>query len=137
MDWVTPSIAIGNHLEAQDKELLRRERIQSVLSLDGSLQGRRPANLGLVAIEVVPLDDAPGNDPRLFRQAVNALSALVRDRGPVLVQCHAGRSRSAVVVAGYLVVSLGIEPEDALAQVAERREIAVTKGLERLLDALG
>ncbi len=55
---------------------------------------------------------------------------------PVLVQCHAGRSRSAVVMAGYLVAVRGINPEAALHFVAEKRQIAVTAGLERLLDSL-
>jgi protein-tyrosine phosphatase len=136
MNWITDAIAIGNYLEAQDAALLRQEGIGSVLSLDRTLQGRNPAELGLKAIEAVPLEDGPGNDARLFRRAVDALAGLVRDRGPVLVQCHAGRSRSAVVVAGYLMESLGIEADEALARVAAKREVAVTVGLERLLDGL-
>src|SRR4051812_18598564 len=107
MNWITEQVAIGNYLEAQDPDLLPREGIASVLGLDRTLQGRAASDLRLRAIEVVPLEDAPGNDPRLFRQAVAALAGLCRDSGPVLVQCHAGRSRSAVVVAGYLMQSLG------------------------------
>ena len=64
------------------------------------------------------------------------LSELVNATPPVLVQCHAGRSRSAVVVAGYLVTARGIDPEEALNFVALKRQIAVTPGLERLLDSL-
>ena len=136
MNWITEAIAIGTYLEAQDSALLRREGIGSVLSLDRTLQGKDPTELSLKAIEAVPLEDGPGNDPRLFRQAVDALADLVKNRGPVLVQCHAGRSRSVVVVAGFLMQSLGIEADEALARVAARREVAVTAGLERLLDGL-
>jgi protein-tyrosine phosphatase len=136
MDWVADGIAIGNYLEAQDFSLLQREGIRSVLSLDGTMRGRDPAKLGLKEIEVVPLDDGPGNDPRLFRRAVDALGSLCRDSGPVLVHCHAGRSRSAVVVAGHLMQMLGLDAKQALARVGDRRELAVTAGLERLLDCL-
>jgi protein-tyrosine phosphatase len=136
MDWVTEHVAVGNYLEAQDVDLLRRQGIRAVLSLDRTLQGRAPADLGLAAIAAVPLEDARGNDPRLFRRAVDALLDLARDHAPVLVQCHAGRSRSAVVVAGYLMLSGGIEPDEALAQVAAKREVAVTPGVEALLDSL-
>jgi hypothetical protein len=38
-----------------------------------------------------------------------------------------------VVVAGYLVVNNHMSPEEALALVAERREIAVTRGVDTLL----
>lgn len=136
MDWITEKIAIGNYLEAQDEELLRSEAVVSVLGLDRTLQGRAPADLGLERIEIIPLEDRAGNDPRLFRRAVDALARFVREAPPVLVHCHAGRSRSAIVVAGHLMVSLGITAEDALALVVAKREIAVTEGLERLLEGL-
>ena len=112
------------------------ERFASALSLDGTLYGKEPADYGLRRIEVVQLEDAPGNEPRRFRLAVEYLDELVREAPPVLVQCHAGRSRSAVVVAGYLAQLRGIDPQEALDLVAEKRPIAVTPGLERLLDFL-
>jgi protein-tyrosine phosphatase len=136
VDWITDEIAVGNYLEALDIELLQRDRFASALSLDGTLYGKDPADCGLRRIEVVRLEDAPGNDFRLFKLAVDNLVELVRDAPPVLVQCHAGRSRSAVVVAGYLVTARGIDPEEALRFVAGKREIAVTLGLEQLLDSL-
>jgi len=136
MDWITKNVAIGNYLDALDIDLIRREQISSALSLDGTLHGKCPTDHGLKRIEVVGLDDGPGNDPRLFRLAVSHLGDLVAEAPPVLVQCHAGRSRSAVVVAGYLVQSLGYTPAEALKLVAEKREIAITAGLELLLDQL-
>ena len=136
MDWITDDVAIGNYLEALDVELLHREKFASALTLDGTLHGKDPADIGLRRIEVVPLEDAPGNEPRLYKLAVEYLSEMVQEAPPVLVQCHAGRSRSAVVVAGYLVTARGIAPEEALRFVAGKRQIAVTPGLERLLDYL-
>lgn len=135
MDWITETVAIGNYLEARDKALLQEAGIDAVLSLDRTLQGKQPAELGLQAIEVVPLEDAPGNDVRLFHRAVEALVRLSL-QGKVLVQCHAGRSRSVVVVAGFLMKTTGIDAEEALTLVAAKREVAVTAGVERLLDSL-
>jgi atypical dual specificity phosphatase len=134
MDWITDQIAIGNYLEAQDASLLRQASISSVLGLDSTLRGKAPADLGLQAVEIVPLEDRPGNDPRLFRRAIHTLRELLREAPPVLVHCHAGRSRSVVVVAGYLMEAQGFDAEQALARVATRRDTAVTPGLERLLD---
>jgi protein-tyrosine phosphatase len=136
MDWITEDIAIGNYLDALDLELIRSNSISSALSLDGTLYGKDSAEFGLKRIEVVRLDDGPGNDRRLFRLAVGHLTDLVREAPPVLVQCHAGRSRSAVVVAGYLIKAREIEPAEALRLISEKREIAVTAGLEQLLEGL-
>jgi protein-tyrosine phosphatase len=136
VDWITEDIAVGNYLEAQDAALLRDAGIISVVSLDRTLTEGDAERLGLQEVEAVPLEDGPGNDPRLFRQAVEALERLVCKSRPVLVQCHAGRSRSVVVVAGYLMRSLGIEASEALDRVAAKRPVAVTPGLERLLESL-
>jgi protein-tyrosine phosphatase len=136
LDWITDKIAIGNYLDALDVELIRRESLASALSLDGTLHGKDAGECGLKRIEVVCLEDAAGNEPRLFQLAVEYLSELVREAPPVLVQCPAGRSRSAVVVAGYLVKTLGMDSQEALAFVAAKREIAVTAGVEDLLEYL-
>lgn len=136
MDWITNNIAIGNYLEAQDVELLRRENITAILSLDKTFQGKNVASMGLNAVEVVPLDDGPGNDVRLFHRAIDELIRLSRRQEMILVQCHAGRSRSAIVMAGYLMKTLAIESDEALAQMAAKREIAITPGIERLLESV-
>ena len=137
MDWIETDVAIGNFIEAKDAELLEMASISSALSLDGTLTGVQPQSLKLKRIEVVRLEDGPGNDLRIFNMAINALDELVRTAPPVLVQCHAGRSRSVVVVAAHLMKRLGIDAPTALARVASKREIAITPGLERLLEKLG
>ena len=136
MDWITDKIAIGNFAEAEDRNVLQEAGINSVLGLVNTLKGRGPADLGLGRIEIVPLVDGAGNDPRLFRRAVDLLAELVRDAPPVLVHCRAGRSRSPVVVAGYFMKSLRIEPEEALRMVAAKREIYIVAEMARHLDNL-
>jgi hypothetical protein len=134
MDWITDQIAIGGYQDAQDPDVLQAKAINSILGLTRTLQGANPALLGVKLVEVVPLEDGPGNEVRLFLETVDTLSRLVQEAPPVLVHCHAGRSRSVVVVAGYLMKSLGIGANEALDRVAARREVAVAPGLERLLD---
>jgi hypothetical protein len=134
MDWITDQIAIGGYQDAQDPDVLQEKAINSILGLTRTLQGANPAILGVKVVEVVLLEDGPGNEVRLFLQTVDTLSRLVQEAPPVLVHCHAGRSRSVVVVAGYLMKTLGIGADEALDRVAARREVAVAPGLERLLD---
>ncbi len=133
MDWITDQIAIGNYREAQDSELLRRQGFRSVLSLDGSLGAEDAGRLGLDTVVAVLLIDGVGNDLRVLRMAIETLSDLVRSHAPVLVHCHAGRSRSVVVVAGYLANSLGIDPDVAIARVTDKRQANVTSVLQELL----
>lgn len=133
MDWITETIAIGNFLDAQDVAILSREGIRSILGLDGKLRGTTASDLGVARIEVFEFNDGPGNDPQRYQQAVDTLRELVEENSPVLVHCHAGRSRSPIVVAGYFVLTEGMNPEDAINRVAGKREINISEGLDKLL----
>ena len=133
MNWITDTIAIGNYLDAQDQDMLVREGVQSILGLDGKLRGRTPADCGVAALTVFDLKDGPGNDPGIFRHAVRAVQTLSRQHPKLLVHCHAGRSRSVIVVAAHLMQLHRWTPAQAIRHIAERREIEVSRGLEQLL----
>ena len=133
MDWITDQVAIGNHAEARDADLLRQEGVRSVLSLDGSLAPADAGRLGVATVVAFDLIDGAGNEPGALRRAVAALEGLLRDHPPVLVHCHAGRSRSVVVVAGLLARTLAIGPAEAVARVAARRVVCISPEFEDLL----
>lgn len=135
MDWITETIAIGNHRDAQDVKLLAAEGIRSIVCLDGCLAGTTEEALGVEAIEVFLLIDGPGNRDDLFRQAVLEIGELSRKVPRLLVHCHAGRSRSVVAVAAHLMHVNGWGPTQALRYVTAKRESVLTPGIERLLES--
>lgn len=137
MDWITEQIAIGPKEDAIDRELLREQRVRSVLNLIGPQGDDGPRELGLDAIVVIPLLDGHGNDPAVFRQAVESLATLVESHPPVLVHCNLGQNRSAAVVASYLMRSRGLNPEQALSLLAEKRPVvSVLPPLEYLVQSM-
>ena len=133
MDWITDDIAIGNYLDARDAALLQRHAFRSVVSLDGTFSAADAAGFGLSEVACYRLIDGAGNDPRVFGLAVDDLQRLASSQCPVLVQCHAGRSRSVAVVAAYLIRAKGMAVEQALAHVASKRPSNVTPALVKLL----
>jgi protein-tyrosine phosphatase len=133
VDWITAQIAIGNYLEARDAEALRRHGIRSVMSLDGSLTAEDASRLGVDTVVAFRLIDGVGNDARVFKLAIESLRDLVSSYAPVLVHCHAGRSRSVVIVAGHLANALGISCEEGIARVTNKRAVNVTPTLKELL----
>jgi len=135
MDWVTESIAIGNYLEAADTGLHRSEGIRSLVCLDGKLRGTAPQSLGLEALEAFEMKDGPGNEPHILKRAVAAVALLSTKHPKLLVQCHAGRSRSVIVVAAYLMKSRGWTVDQALRFVGSKREVCMTPGIEALLES--
>ena len=133
MDWITDTIAIGNYVDAEDAELRRASGIRSMICLNGRLRGVQAEALELDALENYDLTDGPGNDIGIFQRAVQSVGRFSARYPKLLVQCHAGRSRSVVVVAAHLMLGRGLSDREALAFVASRRESALTAGIEKLL----
>lgn len=133
MDWITDEIAIGDWRDALDAELLQRECVWTILSLIGKLVGRTAESLGVQRVEVFTLQDGPGDDLPRFTRAVDLLTRLVEEGPPVFVHCRAGRSRSAAVVAGYLMRTRGLNSEEAVTFVASRRAIRLNPEMASLI----
>ena len=134
MDQITESIWIGNHVDARDLAALAGAGIGSILCLDGCLAGATPESLGVGRIEVVELVDGAGNPPERFLRAVRLLRELSTGHAPVLVHCHAGRSRSAAVVCRHFMLDHGDTLSAAMRRITRHRRVAITAGLQEALD---
>lgn len=127
MDWITPTAAIG---AIHDVESAIRRPVTGILSLV-------PLPSGIVVPEdidhlVVPLIDGAGNLEPQVRRAVGFATDFLRDQEPLFVHCHAGRSRSVVILAMALMRHQGLSKAEALATISRRREIALTPGIEAM-----
>jgi protein-tyrosine phosphatase len=135
MDWITEDLAIGNYVDAEDDAVLRSSGIRSIICLNDHLRGVSAESRQLDSLENFNLKDGPGNDPEMFRRAVESVARAVRRYPKVLVHCHAGRSRSVIVVAAHLIRVHRWSSQEALTYVTARREAAITPGIESLLQA--
>ncbi|MCX7176028.1 MAG: dual specificity protein phosphatase [Proteobacteria bacterium] len=134
MDWITEAIAIGNRIEAHDPAHRERTGICSLISLDGSMTDDRALGIGYTDWACISMVDGPGNDLAPFRKVVQALIDMVEGSPPVLVHCHAGRSRSVTVVAAYLATTRGWSVQVAFEFIAAKRETAVQAGLAEMVN---
>jgi protein-tyrosine phosphatase len=122
--WITEQVAIGsiNDVERAAKEC------QAILSLVPLPRGVvLPSDIDHLLVEMT---DGAGNGERQVRHAVDFLNDFARDGEKVFVHCHAGRSRSVVILAIHLMEALGISRGAALAKIQSKREIALTAGIE-------
>lgn len=89
-----------------------------------------------VEVFCVPLVDGAGNDPARVTDAVAYIHSVVEDGERILVHCHAGKSRSASIVARYLMKFQGFERNAAIRHIAARREIYLSPGIDTILDMI-
>jgi hypothetical protein len=130
LDWITRDIAIGNCEDALRLDGLRSAGIEGILSLTG--WPNNAANRHGLTWRCVELIDGYGNDVARLQEAVCQLHELVT-RGPVLVHCMEGVSRSPLVVASYLADTAARVFEDCLEEVSLlRKRVSLQPGLIEL-----
>lgn len=73
----------------------------------------------------VGLLDGPGNDPKIFAAALIVLDTLVKNNKRTLVHCHAGQSRSVMIVAAWLAYKKYSTLDDALKLIMPLRKVDI------------
>lgn len=121
MDWITSDIAVGNVEDALSLREARLADVDSVLCLSGFPTLSYIPDLHWTGI---PMRDGPGNDPGLFLQALQAIQLALEAGRRILVHCMEGRSRSVLVVSLHLAISQGVQLDEAIRMVGERRSLA-------------
>lgn len=119
MDFVTDRIAIGHSNDARNFEQLKDEGITAVLNtafdldIDYSSEDLDYYKVGLT--------DGPGNSIYILVSAFYCLKALSKKHKKVLVHCHAGRSRSGIVVSLFLAITQKKSLDAAILEIREER----------------
>jgi len=119
MDFVTPLLAVGSRIDAEDGAALRAARVDTLLSL---APVARPREVGLqlsVAVaDRVALPDAT------IREVVDFLAQRTAAGHRVLMHCEMGISRSPALAACFLHECTGLTLDEAFARVAAVRAVA-------------
>lgn len=118
---VTNDILISHWIPSFNPTFLRQFGIQSILCLDGKHKPAMASALGVQRILSTDMPDGKGTTTEMVRRLVGQLHELVTKHPATLVQCNAGQSRSASIVAAYLTMHRGFKFSDALATVREAR----------------
>ncbi|KLO05685.1 hypothetical protein SCHPADRAFT_839052 [Schizopora paradoxa] len=118
MDQVCPNLWIGSLLATRDVEKLRANNIRCVLS---TMRGSVKIHETFIHRQV-QLDDTTDADAlALFPQCIEFIEKELEKGHGVLVHCHAGLSRSATIVAAYLMYANQIDAATALERLRKVR----------------
>jgi len=122
---IIPRLWIGNMNDALNYGLLKNLNVKTVVNCTKDIQF---INNDLTNIRV-PVDDnlepqEIENMYKLMNRAVDLIHLSLMSGETVLVHCHAGRQRSAAIIAAYLMKYGGISPVDAIRFIRSKRNIA-------------
>ncbi|KAJ9095727.1 hypothetical protein QFC20_006594 [Naganishia adeliensis] len=120
MQEIVDGLWIGDVVAARDGKALQEAGITAILTL--LRQKMPPPPPGILTLPI-PIDDTPDADILCHLDGCGEENEKGGKRGAVLVHCQAGMSRSATVVAAYLMKTLNIPPEEAVEMIREKRPV--------------
>lgn len=121
----------GPSADIWDLEAIKSGGIASILSVNNGdgVQQSVLAGLGIAYANIPMTPNAPPltGDDALCLGKLPAAMKFIGDNlgnGPVLIHCHSGKDRTAMVMAAYLIQFEGFEVEQAMEEVITVRPIA-------------
>jgi len=135
MDKIADNIYLGSSSDAQHrKPQLKAAGITAIFNVARDLTNTTTSHEDFKMYHV-GLMDGGGNNPRLLRAAVEVLAAIVEAGDTVLIHCHEGKFRSALVLATYFTKAIRQfkELETAEAYLKSKRpRVEINDGLKEL-----
>ncbi|XP_027232490.1 dual specificity protein phosphatase 3 isoform X1 [Penaeus vannamei] len=143
MDEVYPRLYLGDCDAAMNEQYLLRHGITYILNAAGNTCGPAPVKTGpdyykdpsIVYLGLNLIDLPFINISVHFETGANFIEDALSSGGKVLVHCRQGRSRSASIVAAFLMIKRDMSAAAALTGLRECREIRPNNGfLQQLAD---
>lgn len=131
---IIPNLFIGNIKSAKDKEFIDKKQIKVIINCSKSIPNyfqfsdnsieyyRIPVNDSLLEEDINAMTD-------YLPQFVNIINNALKNKKAVLVHCHAGRQRSACLVAAYLIFKYNYTIDQAYEYIISKRKEAFHYGM--------
>ncbi len=129
---VINKIYLGNFKASKDSEFFKTKKIKAVLNCTKDLPNTFINDKSIEYLRI-PVDDSLKeiDFEKMYKYMPKIVEFIDKNitKGNILVHCFAGRQRSAIAVAAYLVVKRGINPKQACKFVLAKRPEAFHYGL--------
>jgi protein-tyrosine phosphatase len=127
-DEIIPGLYIANAATAIDKSFMKKNQISLIVNCTPNVPNMFPNDVQYSNISIV---DAPTANYAMYSALVRVLSKIrlyLMYGTNVVVHCMAGKSRSATVVAAYLIKYFKYKPREAIEFVMSKRSKAFNGG---------
>jgi hypothetical protein len=137
---ILPKLYLGNYQAAKNAEFFKDKKIKAVLNCSKDLPNTFASKKDKYGVEEVeymriPIDDSLKEvDIKKCYEFMPVIVEFIHkhtvlQKNNILVHCYAGRQRSAISVAVYLVAKYGMTPADACKYIMDKRKEAFHFGL--------
>jgi len=119
---IVPNLYLGDVYAAHNSKELKRRKITHIVTCTVGVHPPYPENFKYMHLKI--LDCAAETIHEHFAETSQFIADALAGGGKVLVHCIRGVSRSATIVAAYLMTSLRVSSEEAVRMIRDKRPIA-------------
>jgi protein tyrosine/serine phosphatase len=121
-DEIMPGIFLGSINSSYDLDVLKSKGITHIISVILGYDPAFPEDFQYLIINA--LDNENNSISDVFESCNDFINdALFESNGKVLIHCMAGRSRSATILAAYIIKTYGMDVENVLNLLRKKRKI--------------
>jgi len=132
-DKIFDNLYLGNIDSARNLDLIKNNDIKYIFNISNGIPNYFEYNKDIKYFNLFVADSLLEHDINLMYENLPKLvlyldNCLDLNDGNVLVHCHAGRQRSAILIAAYLVYKYKMTPEEAYNYILDKRPEAFHYG---------
>ena len=121
-DEIMPGIFLGSINSSYDLDVLKSKGITHIISAILGYDPAFPEDFKYLIVNA--LDSENNNISDVFESCNDFINdALFENNGKVLIHCMAGRSRSATILAAYIIETYGMDVDNVLSLLRNKRKI--------------
>lgn len=121
-DEIMPGIFLGSINSSYDLNVLKSKGITHIISAILGYDPAFPEDFKYLIVNA--LDSENNNISDVFESCNDFINdALFENNGKVLIHCMAGRSRSATILAAYIIETYGMDVDNVLSLLRNKRKI--------------
>lgn len=118
---IVPNLYLGDFASAANRETLREQGFTHIITAILGVDEMYPDDFKYL---ILPLRDVRSEDIfSVFPDSYTFIREALNEGGKVLVHCMAGASRSATIVAAYLVKEFGLTAEQSIDFLQNKRNV--------------
>lgn len=131
---IADKIYLGNYQAAKDREFFKDKKIKAVLNCTRDIPNHFSSIKDIEYMRIPVEDSLKDKDIDLMYHYLPCIVEFIHkhvhiQKHPILIHCWAGRQRSAISVAAFLVDKMGLSPAEACKFVLDKRKEAFHFGL--------
>ena len=131
---IMPKLYLGNYQGAKDPEFFKEKNIKAVLNCTKDIPNHFACKKDIEYMRIPVEDSLRESDFKKMHEFFPAIVEFIHKHistqgNNILIHCYAGKQRSAISVAAYLVAKLGFSPAEACKFIMDKRKEAFHFGL--------